>query len=110
MITAEAMDRIVRFNGDGLPVVSLYSPVGAGAGRRDVRARVSSKFTALGLDSCLWAGTVAAIQTVLVQEGRPLRAWSATNRDGWRCPERSARCAVNRHGTHPTSSMNWCRQ
>ena len=42
MITAEAIDRIVRFNGDGLPVVSLYSPVGAGAGRRDVRARISS--------------------------------------------------------------------
>ena len=42
MITTEAIDRIVRFNGDGLPVVSLYSPVGVGAGRRDVRARVSS--------------------------------------------------------------------
>lgn len=42
MITAETIGRIVRFNGDGLPVVSLYSPVGAGAGRRDVQARVSS--------------------------------------------------------------------
>jgi hypothetical protein len=29
----------------------------------------TSQFTALGLDSCLWAGTVAAIQTMLVQEG-----------------------------------------
>jgi peptide chain release factor subunit 1 len=42
MITAETIERIVRFNGDGLPVVSLYSPVGAGAGRRDLRARASS--------------------------------------------------------------------
>lgn len=29
----------------------------------------TSRFAALGLDSCLWAGTVAAIQTLLVQEG-----------------------------------------
>jgi peptide chain release factor subunit 1 len=29
----------------------------------------TSQFAALGLASCLWAGTVAAIQTLLVQEG-----------------------------------------
>jgi peptide chain release factor subunit 1 len=42
MITAETIDRIVRFSGNGLPVVSLYSPVEAGPGRRDLQARVSS--------------------------------------------------------------------
>ena len=42
MVTAETIDRIIRFHGDGLPVVSLYSPVDPGARRQDRRARVSS--------------------------------------------------------------------
>jgi hypothetical protein len=42
MVTAETIDHIIRFQGDGLPVVSLYSPVDPGARRRDRRARVLS--------------------------------------------------------------------
>lgn len=42
MVTAERIDRIVGFKGDGRPVVSLYATVDAGAGHRDLQARVSS--------------------------------------------------------------------
>ncbi|HKB30800.1 MAG TPA: hypothetical protein VKD26_08185 [Streptosporangiaceae bacterium] len=42
MITAETIDRIVRFQGGGLPVVSLYARVDPGASPRDLRTRVSS--------------------------------------------------------------------
>jgi hypothetical protein len=41
MVTAEMIDRIVGFNGNGLPVVSLY-PSDPGAGHGDLHARVSS--------------------------------------------------------------------
>ncbi len=42
MITAETIDHIVRFQGDGLPVISLYARVDPGARRRDLHTRVSS--------------------------------------------------------------------
>ena len=42
MITAETVNGIVRFQANGLPVVSLYSRVDPGASRREVRARVDS--------------------------------------------------------------------
>jgi peptide chain release factor subunit 1 len=42
MITAEAINRIMRFHGDGLPVVSLYVPVNPAGGRTEIRSRVDS--------------------------------------------------------------------
>jgi peptide chain release factor subunit 1 len=42
MITAETVNRIVRFQADGLPVVSLYCWVDPGAGPREVHTRVDS--------------------------------------------------------------------
>src|SRR6266566_2491420 len=42
MLEADTVNRILRFRGNGVPVVSLYAPVGAGAARREVNARVSS--------------------------------------------------------------------
>jgi peptide chain release factor subunit 1 len=42
MITAETVNGIVRFQANGLPVVSLYCRVDPGARRREVRARVDS--------------------------------------------------------------------
>ena len=42
MITADTVNGIVRFQADGLPVVSLYCRVDPGASRREVRARVDS--------------------------------------------------------------------
>jgi peptide subunit release factor 1 (eRF1) len=42
MLEAETINRILRFHGNGLPVVSLYAPVDAGAARRELHARVSS--------------------------------------------------------------------
>ena len=42
MITAETVNSIVRFQVNGLPVVSLYCRVDPGASRREVRARVQS--------------------------------------------------------------------
>jgi len=42
MVTAETIDRIIRFDGGGVPVISLYSPVDPAARHHDRRARVSS--------------------------------------------------------------------
>jgi len=42
MITAERVNDIVRFQANGLPVVSLYCRVDPGASQREVRARVDS--------------------------------------------------------------------
>ena len=42
MITAETVNGIVRFQANGLPVVSLYCRVDPGASQREVRARVDS--------------------------------------------------------------------
>src|SRR6202043_1964606 len=42
MITAETINSILHFNGDGLPVVSLYARIPPGASRRELRTRVSS--------------------------------------------------------------------
>jgi peptide subunit release factor 1 (eRF1) len=42
MISAETVNGIVRFQANGLPVVSLYCRVDPGASRREVRARVDS--------------------------------------------------------------------
>ena len=42
MITAEMVNGIVRFQANGLPVVSLYCRVDPGASQREVRARVDS--------------------------------------------------------------------
>ena len=42
MITAETVNGIVRFQANGLPVVSLYCHVDPGASQREVRARVDS--------------------------------------------------------------------
>jgi hypothetical protein len=42
MIAAERVNGIVRFQANGLPVVSLYCRVDPGASRREVRARVDS--------------------------------------------------------------------
>lgn len=42
MITAETINRIIRFQGNGLPVVSLYVPVATGADRREVQSRVTN--------------------------------------------------------------------
>lgn len=42
MITAELVNRIVRFQADDLPVVSLYCRVDAGASLREVHTRVDS--------------------------------------------------------------------
>ena len=43
MLTAETINRILRFDGQGLPVTSLYAPVEPGpGGSRDVQSRVSS--------------------------------------------------------------------
>ena len=42
MITAETVNGIVRFQANGLPVVSLYCRVDPGASQREVRARVYS--------------------------------------------------------------------
>lgn len=42
MITAETVNSIVRFQANGLPVVSVYCRVDPGASRREVCARVDS--------------------------------------------------------------------
>jgi hypothetical protein len=57
MLTTEAIDRIVQFDGGGLPVTSLYVDVDPGpGGRTELRARVSSlldQARALGRDTSL---------------------------------------------------------
>jgi peptide chain release factor subunit 1 len=42
MITADTLNGILRFQGHGLPVVSLYARFDPGASRRELRTRVSS--------------------------------------------------------------------
>lgn len=42
MIAAETINRMIQFQGDGLPVVSLYVPLGLGVSRREVHSRVTS--------------------------------------------------------------------
>jgi peptide subunit release factor 1 (eRF1) len=42
MITAETANRIVQFQGDGMPVVSLYVAIEPGVSQRDVHSRVTS--------------------------------------------------------------------
>jgi peptide chain release factor subunit 1 len=42
MITAEMVNRIVRFHGNGLPVVSLYGRIDPGASPREVHTRMLS--------------------------------------------------------------------
>jgi peptide chain release factor subunit 1 len=42
MITAETVNRIVRFQADGLPVVSLYCRIDPGANPREVHTRADS--------------------------------------------------------------------
>jgi peptide subunit release factor 1 (eRF1) len=42
MLTAETVGSILHFEGDGLPVVSLYARVEPGKSRRELHARVSS--------------------------------------------------------------------
>jgi Bacterial archaeo-eukaryotic release factor family 10 len=55
MLTAETINRIIRFDGRGLPVTSLYAPVAANPrSTRDVHSRVSSlvdQITPLAKDS-----------------------------------------------------------
>jgi peptide subunit release factor 1 (eRF1) len=57
MLTAETIDRIIRFDGGGLPVTSLYTPVAAGPGSaKDLHARVDSlvdEITTLAKDHSL---------------------------------------------------------
>jgi peptide chain release factor subunit 1 len=57
MLTAETIDRILRFDGQGLPVTSLYAPVQPGPGSsRDVHSRVTSlldQITPMAKDSSL---------------------------------------------------------
>jgi peptide chain release factor subunit 1 len=57
MLTAETIDRILRFDGQGLPVTSLYAPVQPGpGGSRDARSRVTSlldQISPMGKDSSL---------------------------------------------------------
>jgi peptide chain release factor subunit 1 len=42
MITAETVNRIVKFHGNGLPVVSLYGRIDPGASPREVHTRILS--------------------------------------------------------------------
>jgi peptide chain release factor subunit 1 len=42
MITSETVNRIVRFHGNGLPVVSLYGRIDPGASQREVHIRIDS--------------------------------------------------------------------
>lgn len=42
MISAETFNRIIQFQGNGLPVVSLYAAVDPGASRRELHSRVRS--------------------------------------------------------------------
>ena len=58
MITAETVNGIVRFQANGLPVVSLYCRVDPGASQREVRARVDSLQAKLHF--CRVAGTFSA--------------------------------------------------
>ena len=75
MITAETVDRIVRFNGDGLPVVSLYAPVDAGAGHRDLQARASGllhQIRPLAKDSALGHEARMSLRTDIERIGKAL--------------------------------------
>jgi hypothetical protein len=38
MIAADTIHRIIQFQGDGLPVVSLYVSVGLGASQREIHS------------------------------------------------------------------------
>src|SRR5262245_6680392 len=42
MITAQTVDRVVRFQGAGLPVLSLYAAIDPGSSRREIRSQVVS--------------------------------------------------------------------
>ena len=42
MITAETVNRILEFHGNGLPVVSLYGRIDPGASPREVHTRMMS--------------------------------------------------------------------
>jgi hypothetical protein len=79
MLTAETVDRIVRFDGRNLPVTSLYARVDADPGRReDLQVRVSSmldqirpmaKDGGLGHDARLSVrADIARIKTALAEE------------------------------------------
>jgi Bacterial archaeo-eukaryotic release factor family 10 len=42
MITAQMVDRVVGFQGDGLPVLSLYASIEPGISKREIESRVTS--------------------------------------------------------------------
>src|ERR1700722_683037 len=48
MITAETVNRIVRFQADGLPVVTLYCRIDPGASAREVHTRVELAAVRMG--------------------------------------------------------------
>ncbi|MCW2632640.1 MAG: hypothetical protein JWR88_1602 [Pseudonocardia sp.] len=63
----------------------------------------------LGLDDTLWAGSVAAVDKLLVQEGATAPGVVATTPGGWPVPAIAARCATDPPGRPRTSSTSWSR-
>jgi hypothetical protein len=66
MITAETVNGIVRFQANGLPVVSLYCRVDPGASQREVRARVDSlldQIRPLAKDRDLWSAPTCRLRS-----------------------------------------------
>jgi peptide subunit release factor 1 (eRF1) len=58
---------------------------------------------AVGPEDCLWAGSMSAIDTLLVRDGATLVGWSVTSPAGWRPPGTSARSAGSPPDTPRTS-------
>jgi peptide chain release factor subunit 1 len=72
-----------------------------------VEAAAEVRRAALGLDSCLWTGTVAAIQTLAVEEGATVPG-VVCDRSGWlaRTGETCPLCGEPTRSTR-TCSTNW---
>ena len=72
----------------------------------------------VGLTDCLWAGSVSAVQTLLVQEGAVVGGVACDQSDwlaesGFTSTSRRSGTTASRRGTPstcPTSSTNWSRQ
>ena len=80
MVSAETVNRIIGFHGDGLPVLSLYGRIPPGASTREVHSRMTSlldQVRPLGKDHAL------GHQSRLSVRGDIERIRDALDRGGW---------------------------
>lgn len=129
MLSSDVISRIIRFGASGLPIVSLYVTVSAADAPSAVRTRMGSLLDqirpiteddlnrdarvvaeafenaastglgAIGIDDSLWAGSCAAIEALLIEEGTTVPG-VVRNESGWFA--RSAHILRTVRPFHPT--------